>query len=239
METTLIKQFIKFPNGRVSCIRGKIYYLYGMIIGSFIEKENLNENANIYRIPLVGEEYIPLPAIIGNNNEFNDIVISSSNNAINIDVFCKFILAQKKYDIFEGVEVFIEELRKKNIQFKNSFKNFITVDILRGDIVFIENIDLNNDFLIAELALIQSYTNCNYIFKSDKHPDSKELIDLLVCCMNNIKFYGLYMGSKDDKITYYDGIYKYNANGSLCESISFSEYIMLYPNAGLIIKPLL
>lgn len=110
MKSYVKMDLIPFQNGRITCVKGEIYKVYGMMIGSVLRTNPDNHLPEVvtYRIPLKGEERQPMEQMDSLTSTRFDLVISADTKQITSEEMFRMMDSVQYYMKYENV---VEALR--------------------------------------------------------------------------------------------------------------------------------
>ena len=241
MEENIKMQFLGFEDGRIACIRGIIYRIYGILVGGEVKRNNETQTLKsiVYRIPLIGKELTPYSLISA--DEENEFKVLGEPSKFTMNHINTILRLQKEWGTFKSVSATLLELRDNSVgslSIMNNENMCIPIMVRKG-MFYLNDIVVGNTNVIYELAALQKFAFTSFFeFISDNCEISLEKVSIVKKALKNISEHGLwkYNESTDADCFYYDGEYIYTNELVVKEKISFFDFDRKYPQSQKIVK---
>lgn len=241
MEENIKMQFFGYNEGKIACIRGRIYRVNGILVGGLTQYDNEVKSFKdiTLRIPLIGNELKPYSLITGDGDNVFNIICEPKEFTIN---HLKMILSlQKEWNTYHSLIDTLSDLRDNGFTSFNIESRCIEVKVNKG-VFTLNDVVIGNENLIYELAKLREYSYLNfYNFISDGSKESEEIINLIEKSLVNIYNHGLYrtQNLEGTDYIYYDGVFLYSGDMSLIGQMNFFDFDKKYPKMKRIVKSLM
>lgn len=225
--------FIPFKDGRIACVKGEICKIYGMMIGSVL-RTNTNHHwpeVVTYRIPLKGEERMPMNQMNSPMTTPFDLVVSSDTKHLTPKEMFRMIDSVQYYMKYkkteEALRFTLKALSDCDAMGKMSKNLFFELDFERnekGD-SFINGYKIENNELVLVLAEIQRFAKVLVLLNPEREDNLlSEQAHILQILLNETYYKGLKSGKKDGKVYYFTGEYTFGENWFELEKMPFSDF---------------
>ena len=230
-------QLIRYPQGRVACVRGEIVKLFGLMVGFEWSDDIKGGPIKTFRIPLRDEALAPMKVLVDNTG-FGFLFIGSKGDEITLDELMTLLQHKLYMDNRFDFDMVLRELDKLGVKIVNLNQyTHIPVVVEDDDRVFCKGCYFDKTHIICDLALLQYRLGIPVKFDvSCCTAEGVKFAERIEKFLERIRRSGLYYGDNGEKTVYYAGAYKFTGDGSDAVEMSFHDFNRTYKNIGLLIK---
>lgn len=238
--------FVPFENGRIACVKGQICHIQGLMIGAVLceNPDNGIPEAVTWRVPLKGEEHLPMEPISSKENTRFDLIVSSNSKQVTpAELFRMMDSVQYYHKIdrhADALRTTLKALTAIGARGHLPGSYFFELDFDRKDdyIFYINGYAINKDELLVVLGDIQRFASDFVLLCPERDLDGlSEMADMLQRYMKGMYDKGLWRGEADGRNYFYVNERVFEKDWMNPTNITFEEFKTFYNNVTCVIRP--
>ena len=238
--------FIPFQEGRIACVKGYICRLYGMMICSILNEnpERVVPEVITYRVPLRGEERIPMSPVLNSKMAKLDMVIAADTKMVTPKELFRMVDSVQYFhkinSVADALRATLQALKEEGASGHCPASCYFNLDfdILEDGFFHINGRLFKKDELLVVLADIQRFaTGFVYLIPERELDEVSVVADRLQGLMKGMYDKGLWRGETEGKDYFFVDGYLFEKDWMETTRISFEEFKLNYNNVMRIIDP--